>query len=425
MFRQISFGAAAVLTAGMIAVGCGSDGDTIIQGSTGDINNTDGTGFTPVGASNLAPDGGGLSPDGTDCTDFRVIYNENKGSSDGASVADCSAVVLFVTNDGRTFVTHYNASSITPPVELTATDHNNTLSSAGNFDIQAACVSFLNTSGYENSAATADLVNAVRGNNGMVLLTMSGRTSAVSSANSVNSIGTSFGVHTGLWSWLFNPAFRGTEQLFASTTANLVGSIPATATTSQYYNAPTNEFRFGWQRNAGAEIARNSGSLTPAITGYIDGGAAGTSPEDVPAANVLSFGHVTDGNQREQSYNINDTANVGGTPGRIVAANGQPGSNSISPGEAVNVLSLVYPDRDLEGPGHGLQRRVRLVRRQHDRPLQLVVQPGDPLVRVDRPDQPDRDDPLPQRELPGELPQLQQRRCGGLRGGQPLAARRR
>lgn len=331
MFRQISFGAAAVLTAGMVAVGCGSDGDTIIGGSSGDIFNQDGTGFTTIGSNNLAPDGGGLSPDGTNATDFRVIYNENSGSSDGSSTADCSAVILFTTDDGRTFVTHYNASSITPPVELQATDHG---SSA--FDIQSACVSFLNTSGYENSGASADVVNAVRQNNGMILLVMSGRTALSSNTASLNNVGTAFGVHTALWSWLFNPAFRGTEQLFSTTTANLVGSIPATATTSRYYNSPTNEFRFGWQRNAGAEIARNSGTATPVVTGAITG--AGFS--GVSSADTLSYGLVTDGNQREQVYK-GETAS--GTPGRKVGSNASISStNTISPGEAVNVLALVY-----------------------------------------------------------------------------------
>lgn len=335
MFRQISFGAAAVLTAGMVAVGCGSDGDTIITGSSGDIFNSDQTGFTTIGSNNLAPDGGGLSPDGHNASDFRVIYNENRGSSDGASTADCSAVVLFTTVDGRTFVTHYNASTITPPVELQATDHG-----SSTFDIQSACVSFLNTSGYENSGASADVVNAVRQNNGMILLVMSGRTAAVSSSSSVSNVGTTFGVHTALWSWLFNPAFRGTEQLFATTTANLVGSIPATATTSRYYNSPTNEFRFGWQRNAGAEIARNSGTAAPAVTGSIGTNTPGTS--DVPAADTLSYGLVTDGNQREQVYN---GASVLGTstPGRVFGTNAAISTaNTISPGEAVNVLALVY-----------------------------------------------------------------------------------
>lgn len=335
MFRQISIGAAAVLTAGMIAAGCGSDGDTIIQGSPGDINNADGTGFSTIGSNNLAPDGGGLSPDSTDADGYRVIYNENKGSSDGASAGDCSAVVLFTTSDNRTFVTHSNGSTITPPVELQATDHGNS-----KFDIDSACVSFLQTSGYENSGASADVVNAVRQNNGMILLVMSGRTAAVSGANTTLNIGTSFGIHTGLWSWLFNPAFRGTEQLFASTTANLVGSIPATATTSRYYNAPTNEFRFGWQRNAGAEIARNSGSAAPAVTGAIGTQTPGTS--GVSPADTLSYGLVTDGNQREQRYvGVNPIG--GSTPGRQFSNNSAISSqNTISPGEAVSVLALVY-----------------------------------------------------------------------------------
>lgn len=334
MFRQISFGAAAVLTAGMVAVGCGSDGDTIIGGSSGDIFNNDQTGFTTIGSNNLTPDGGGLSPDGTDASDFRVIYNENNGSSDGSSTADCSAVILFTTTDNRTFVTHYNGS-ITPPVELQATDHGNSA-----FDIQSACVSFLNTSGYENSGASADVVNAVRQNNGMILLVMSGRTAASSTSASLNNVGSTFGVHTALWSWLFNPAFRGTEQLFATTTANLVGSIPATATTSRYYNSPTNEFRFGWQRNAGAEIARNSGTATPVVTGAIGTQTPGTS--GVSPADTLSYGLVTDGNQREQVYN--GAAVVGGsTPGRVFGNNTAISTtNDITPGEAVNVLALVY-----------------------------------------------------------------------------------
>jgi len=349
MFRQISIGAAAVFTAGALAVGCSNGGgDTIITGSNGDINNVDNFGATTVGSNNLAPDGGGLSPDDCDVTGYRLIFNENKGSSDGPSTGDCSAVILFSTSDGRTFVTHYNASTITPPVELQATDH-----AAQPFGIQSAVVSFLNTSGYENSAATADVVNNVRANNGCILLLMAGETSFQDlTLNISRTGGANRGVHTGLWSWLFVPAFRGTEQLTASATSNPVGSI--TATTNRYYNAPTNQFRFGWQQNAGAEISLGVGSgLTPAVTGGIDLGTTGVNdPTDSPRSDVVGFGILCDGNQREQNYagSFNVSTSLGVAPARsqtFATAGGptaalRPSFSEISPGEAVNLLHLVY-----------------------------------------------------------------------------------
>lgn len=347
MFRQISFGAAAVLTVGLVAVGCGEDGDTIITGSSGDTSNQDPTGFVFAGpGTGLAPDGSGVSPDSTNVVDYRAIYNENKGSSDGASAGDCSAVILFSTSDGRTFVTHYNASTITPPVELEATDHSATTS----FLVNSACVSFLQLSGYENNVATADVQNAIRQNNGMIVLTMAGQTSLQDpTLNITKTGGANRGVHTGLWSWLFNPAFRGLEQVTASATTNPVGSV--TATTSPYYNGVTSSFRFGWQNNAGAEIALNvGGSLVPAVSGGIDANTGGLDATDSPRADVLSFGLVTDGNQRQQSYSgpssSTFTTSFGGraqtfaNTGATTAL--QPSGNSISPGEAVSVLGLVY-----------------------------------------------------------------------------------
>ena len=353
MFRQISIGAAAVFTAGMVAVGCGSDGDSFVQGSSGDTGNTDPTGFVFAGpGTGLAPDGGGVSPDGTNVDKFRAIYNENKGSSDGASAGDCSAVVLFTTDDGRTFVTHYNASTITPPVELEATDH-----AAGNnnsFLIDSAVVSFLQLSGYENSVATADVQNAIRQNNGMIVLAMAGTTSLQDPTLNISKLGgANRGVHTGLWTWLFNPAFRGLEQTTASTT-NPVGSV--TAATSPYYNGVTSSFRFGWQNNAGPEVALNvGGTLVPAVTGGIDSPlVAGFSNEDSPRADVLSFGLVTDGNQRQQSYEgptgtFTVNSNAFGRSQTFAQGTGAtaltalaPSGNSISTGEAVSVLGLVY-----------------------------------------------------------------------------------
>jgi hypothetical protein len=350
MFRQISIGATAVLTAGMIAVGCGSDGDTIISGSSGDTANTDPTGFVFAGpGTGLAPDGGGVSPDGTDVVKFRAIYNENLGSSDGASAGDCSAVVLFTTDDNRTFVTHYNASTITPPVELEAVDHD----ANSSFFIDSAVVSFLQLSGYENSVATADVQNAIRQNDRMIIVAMAGNTSLQDpTLNITKTGGANRGVHTGLWTWLFNPAFRGLEQTTASTT-NPVGSV--TAATSPYYNGVTSSFRFGWQNNAGAEVALNvGGTLVPAVTGGIDPVTPGTQGlldnTDSPRSDVLSFGLVTDGNQRQQSYEGPSTSsftnNFGGRSQTFAnlgaTAALAPSGNSISPGEAVSVLALVY-----------------------------------------------------------------------------------
>ncbi len=340
MISHTGLGATAILAAGLLALGCSEDGKTILVGGTGDVNNSDDFGASSIASNNLAPDGGGLSPDGTDVVVYRAIFDEDLGSSDGASVAACQAVILFSTSDGRTFVTHYDGATITPPVELEASDHSQLVP----FYVQSACVSFGQTSGYENSAATPDVVDAVRRNHGFISLVMAGETALqVLSLNISGTGGSSRGQHTGLWAWLFVPAFRGTERLFASPTTNPVGSI--TAASSRYYSGPTSEFRFGWQHQAGDELSLNAGpGLTPAVSGGVDPGADGVTPDDSPRADVASFGLVTDGNQRQQLYlgAPNVTTTLGGRAQTFGSGAVSPGFGLTSPGEAVNVLGCVF-----------------------------------------------------------------------------------
>ena len=77
MFRHVGMGAAAVLTIGLLAAGCSDDGDTIIMGG-GDLSNFDSTPFNGLTQNNLAPDGGGFSPNGDNNdadlgSDYRVF----------------------------------------------------------------------------------------------------------------------------------------------------------------------------------------------------------------------------------------------------------------------------------------------------------------------------------------------------------------
>lgn len=341
MLRQVGIGAAAALTAGLLAVGCGSDGDTIIVGGTSDLNNTDQFGATSIGSNNLAPDGGAWSPDGTDQSGVRIIWNQDLGTSDCASQADNSAVVLVTTSDGRTFVTTYNGS-LTPPVELEATDHDNT-----SFDIDSAGVQFLQLSGYANASATNDVVNNVRQNNGAIVLVMAGSTSYDDPTLNITNFGGNTtnkrGIHRALWQWLYWPAFRGQERIFADATTNRVGSI--TATTSRYYAAPTNEFRYGWQVNAGAELSLNVATgARAAVSGARTGSSAtGSGTPNSPAADVLGFALMSDGYQGESQWEGKDVTVDSQSNNRhqVTSTSGTPKS-TFTPGEAVSLLHLVY-----------------------------------------------------------------------------------
>jgi len=343
MLRQVGIGAAAALTAGMLAVGCGSDGDTIIVGGGGtDINNTDSFGASSIGSNNLAPDGGGWTPDGTNSSSVRIIFNQDLGTSDCASQADNSAVVLATTSDGRTFVTTYTGGALTPPVELEATDHGST-----SFDIDSAGVQFLQLSGYANASATNDVVNAVRSNNGAIVLVMAGSTSYDDPTLNITNFGGNTtnkrGIHRALWQWLYWPAFRGQERIFADATTNRVGSI--TATTSRYYASPTNEFRFGWQVNAGAELSLNVASgARAAVSGARSGSSGtGTGTPNSPAADVLGFALMSDGYQGESQWDGKDVTVDSQSNNRhqVTSTSGTPKS-VFTPGEAVSLLHLVY-----------------------------------------------------------------------------------
>jgi len=75
MFRQVGIGAAAVLSIGLLAAGCSDDGDTIVVGGSGDLNNNDSVSLTSVASNNLAPDGGGLDV-GLHQGEFRLACTE-------------------------------------------------------------------------------------------------------------------------------------------------------------------------------------------------------------------------------------------------------------------------------------------------------------------------------------------------------------
>ena len=98
MLKQASIGAATVLSLGLLAAGCSEDGDTIVSGGGGLLQNTDATPFSGLTANNLANDGGGLTPNGSDHARWRVEFNCDSPTSDGAYSGDGSALVLFSTH---------------------------------------------------------------------------------------------------------------------------------------------------------------------------------------------------------------------------------------------------------------------------------------------------------------------------------------
>lgn len=335
MFRQISIGAAAVLTVGLLAAGCSEDGDTIISGGTSELNNSDAFGATSIASNNLAPDGGGMSPDDTSVNGERVIWCCDAPDSDGPSDADGSAILLFTTTDGRTFASHYNGQSLTPPVELEANDHNQ----GSAFNINAAVALCLQTASYENAQASTDTINQVRENDGVWLLVMSGQTSFEDPRTTQTQLIKGLrGRHIGLWSWIVDPSKRGTASVFVDGVTNTIGSLPATS--------PRNgEYRYGFQVNAGDEIAAGFGSATTSPrSGATPANRGGVLPTDpaTPASDVQVFGLISDGISGQATYS-GGTGASSTTGGRAVATTGGgPTSSDYEGGENTNVVHLYY-----------------------------------------------------------------------------------
>jgi hypothetical protein len=312
MFRQVGIGAAAVLTIGLLAAGCGSDGDTIITGGGNLLNNQDSTPFSGVTNNNLAPDGGGFSANGSNANGFTVTFNCDSAKSDGTFAGDDSAIVLFTLANNRVYASYFSGGTFTPPVELEAPDrdYGTGVSNAGSL-AGYVCMP-LNTGQYQSGNATpATEVNTVRQNDGNWLIIGDFVTSFVlpgQTQDNASSLGK--GARRTIASWVFLKDESG----------NSLSTSSAVGTT-------TREFRYGFQRS-GDEIA------TSHTTGAV--GAA-------PANNVMSYGVASDGICGQASWTGNNTTPfTGAQAGPSSVSNATNLGNNYAVGEAVSNLTVLF-----------------------------------------------------------------------------------
>ncbi len=166
MFRQMGIGAAAVLSIGLLAAGYSDDGSDTILLAGGELNNNDNSSLTTISSNNLAPDGGGLSQNDANVTEFNVTFNCDCCGSDGTFSGDNSAIVLFEVNetsgnDFRIYACHFDGSTLSPPVELFGDDRDDT----ANPNLASFVCIPMNTSGYQASSSTTG-VAATQANDG-------------------------------------------------------------------------------------------------------------------------------------------------------------------------------------------------------------------------------------------------------------------
>jgi hypothetical protein len=273
-------GAAAVLTVGMLAVGCSDDGDSISLPS-GIINNFDSFPASSIFSNMVWHDGGGFSPNDADLTGYRVIFSCDCCNSDGVFQGDNSAIVLFTTAGGgsnggftRLFVSHYNGSTFTPPTQLVGVDQDEQVAPGALNSIVALQ---LNTSDYTTSVQADQGRVAGNDNNWVVLYSATTFTNNPNnSITQVGTVGSTVGPHRTIYYTAFRKESRDIAQEIQS---DFIGSAnPVT-------------LRFGWSQpievvpaNARSGVASDTVST-----------GAGFQAVNTVASNVESFGLISDG----------------------------------------------------------------------------------------------------------------------------------
>lgn len=330
MFRQIGMSAAAVLTAGLVAVGCGSDGDTIISGAGGtDLNNSDAFNATSLASNNVAPDGGGLSPDDMNATtgEVQIQWNCDVSDSDGPFSGDNTAMVLFQVNDGGRFrrcLTHFS-NGFTVPVEIKLPDMDETVGS----DVGAACMLPVNTSAYVGGTGFDQQANDTRTQNLNWYTILDYQTKFQDPRlTQTHTPGTNvLGPHRAIGLVVFVNALRNVQGI---TVSDRVGGV-------------NQNFINGFQEiGTEVEIARGgsvAGGVAPAGTA-----APGRA---TPASNVQSFGFVTNGFAGQATFGGDGTPLRPETAGaadynRAVPVSGALRDAAYEVGENCDFIGILY-----------------------------------------------------------------------------------
>ncbi|MEZ6185369.1 MAG: hypothetical protein R3F62_10215 [Planctomycetota bacterium] len=108
-------------TVGLSELRLSDDGDVVVIYWSGEISSNDPFPASSIASNNLAPDGGGLSPNNVHLVDVRVLWSADDPASDGEDAAVGDALVLFTTTDGAAFTlwgAHFDGCCFTPPAQL-------------------------------------------------------------------------------------------------------------------------------------------------------------------------------------------------------------------------------------------------------------------------------------------------------------------
>ena len=340
MLRHVMTGAAAVLTVGMLAVGCSDDGDTIIQMGQGTVNNQDQFPATSIFANQVSHDGGGVSPNDTDVTASRVIWSCDICWSDGTFQGDGSALILFTTAGGsgptpntpqKLWVSHYNGQTLTQPVTLLGVDQDETL---GAPNLASAVALQLNTSGY-TAAQQAD-TQRIQQNDKVWVLLYSATTFSNSPSNANTQavpLGSTVGPHRTIYYTAFDPSNRNNNL---ATRSDFIGT-----------NNPVN-LQFGWVLPAIEVVPANARTgMATDLTSNI-----GQQAPQTLASDVQSFGLVSDGFAGQTMFGgtglpLTNTNGVLGQPSQTAYNRAAPTSGMLraatfNGGERTTLVQVFY-----------------------------------------------------------------------------------
>lgn len=333
MLRHVMTGAAAVLTVGMLAVGCSDDGDTITVGGNSLLNNTDSFPASSIFSNNVWHDGGGFSPNDADITQWRVIFSCDCCDSDGEFQGDGSAIVLFQvagtgTSAGRTkmYVSHYNGSTFTPPVQLVGVDQDERVAPASVF---SAVALQLNTTNYTTSVQADQGRVAGNDNNWVVLYSATTFTNNPNNAiTQAGTVGSTVGPHNTIYYTAFRKESREINEEVRS---DFIGTAnPVT-------------LRHGW--STPIEIVPANARSGVAV----DTVSTVTPGPNTVASDVQSFGLVSDGYCGQTSFGGTGlpAQGIGGGAfatayARAVPQAGAFRNSRIEPGERTQLVQLFY-----------------------------------------------------------------------------------
>lgn len=284
MFKQLVKGMAVTLTAGLLAVGCSDDGDTIIQGSGGPLNNNDAIPANSVADNNLATDGGGLSPNDADVNNIHITFCCDCKDSDGTSNADNTALILFDVNDGggqrRVYGSYMSNGSLSAPTELKAPDRDYRVAVSLNSYV-AICIS---TSGFTTTDTTAQADATANNGKWLIVGDYTTFTNDPRNATTQATAGV-LGPHVAIAYWIFDPALAG-SGITSSTQIGAVGTTAGTART----------FENGFlQTGIQLETARGGGTAASTATTLGGSSTVDNNYVNAPNCDVTSYGLVSDG----------------------------------------------------------------------------------------------------------------------------------